>query len=79
MDVVDQHAADIRARFSLRLDLRMTYLRLGNAELADKLGVSRQAVCKWRTGDTVPTVDKIPALAEFLQCEIADLFVDGEW
>ncbi len=37
---------------------------LSQMELADRLGVSRQAVSRWESGDTTPTVDKLKALAK---------------
>lgn len=37
---------------------------LSQMALANKLGVSRQAVSRWESGDAVPTIDKLKALAE---------------
>lgn len=34
-------------------------------ELGEKLGVSRQAVSKWETGQTTPDVDKVVLMSEF--------------
>ena len=36
---------------------------LSQMELADRLGVSRQAVSRWESGDTTPTMDKLKTLA----------------
>ena len=36
---------------------------LSQMELADRLGVSRQAVSRWESGDTTPTMDKLKSLA----------------
>ncbi len=36
---------------------------LSQMELADRLGVSRQAVSRWESGDTTPSVDKLKTLA----------------
>jgi len=33
-------------------------------EMADKLGVSRQAVSKWETGEAVPELAKFTAIAK---------------
>lgn len=32
--------------------------------LAEQLGVSRQAVTRWESGDTTPSMDKLKALAK---------------
>lgn len=37
---------------------------LSQMELANRLGVSRQAVSRWESGDTTPTMDKLKALAK---------------
>lgn len=40
---------------------------LSQEELADRLGVSRQAVSKWESAQSVPDVEKIIALSEFFE------------
>lgn len=37
---------------------------LSQMALADQLGISRQAVTRWESGDTVPSMDKLKALAK---------------
>ena len=37
---------------------------LSQMELAERLGVSRQAVSRWESGDTTPTMDKLKSLAK---------------
>ena len=37
---------------------------LSQEALAEKLGVSRQAVSKWETGDAVPELSKLVLLAK---------------
>ena len=37
-------------------------------DIAEKLGVTRQAVAKWEAGDTVPDLDK--CRASFLRCPL---------
>lgn len=37
---------------------------LSQMELANQLGVSRQAVSRWESGDTTPTMDKLKTLAK---------------
>jgi len=38
--------------------------RLTQEEVAEKIGVSRQAVAKWENGETVPDIQNCLALAE---------------
>ena len=54
-------------------------------ELAEKLGVSRQAVSKWETGEALPEITKLKGLAEvfgvttdFLLNDNEDVFVKGQ-
>ena len=43
-------------------------------ELADKLGVSFQAVSKWENAQSAPDISLLPLLAETFRCTIDDLF-----
>ena len=51
----------------MKLNEKIIYCRkkagLSQLDLADKLGVSRQSVSKWETGESNPDVTKIPLLA----------------
>ena len=38
---------------------------ISQEELADKIGVSRQAVSKWESEQSVPDVDKIVAMSNY--------------
>ncbi len=42
-------------------------------EIAEKVGVSRQAVAKWEAGETVPDLDKCKMLAEVFEVSLDDL------
>ena len=42
-------------------------------ELAEKIGVSRQAIAKWESGDTVPDLEKCQLLCEVLGVTLDDL------
>lgn len=52
--------------FHEHLARRRKALGLSQEELAAKIGVSRQAVSKWETGDVVPDLNRLLALAEAL-------------
>lgn len=54
---------------------------LTQADVAAKLNVSRQAVSRWESGDTTPSVDKLKALAKLYGVSLDWLFgdtADGE-
>ena len=40
---------------------------ISQEELADRIGVSRQAVSKWESGQTSPDLEKIVLLSEFFE------------
>lgn len=42
-------------------------------EIAEKLGISRQAYAKWEKGSTIPDVDKCAKLADFYGITIDSL------
>ena len=42
-------------------------------EVAEKVGVTRQAVAKWEAGETVPDLDKCKMLAEIFEVSLDDL------
>ena len=58
---------------------------LSQEELAEKLGVSRQAVSKWETGEALPEITKLKGLADvfgvttdYLLNDNEDVYVKGE-
>jgi transcriptional regulator with XRE-family HTH domain len=51
---------------------------LSQEELAEKLGVSRQAVSKWETGEALPEITKLKALAEVFGVTTDFLLNDNE-
>ena len=54
--------------------LQMRKLRgMTQEEVADKVGVSRQAVGKWEAGETVPDLDMARKLAEVFDVSLDDL------
>lgn len=46
---------------------------LSQEELAEQCQVSRQAIAKWEKGDSVPTIDKMIALAEVFNVSLDEL------
>ena len=57
---------------------RIKYYRKKNifsqADIAERIGVSQQAVAKWETGKSMPRADKLPLLAKLLNCTTYELF-----
>lgn len=47
--------------------------QLTQENIAEKVGVSRQAVAKWESGETVPDLDKCKILADFFEVTLDDL------
>ena len=47
-----------------RINLLRKKMGLSQEELANKIGVSRQAVSKWESGQSMPDLDKIVALSD---------------
>lgn len=47
--------------------------KISQEELAEKIGVSRQAVAKWETGESLPDIINSEALAEFFDVTLDDL------
>lgn len=60
------------------MKMRIRVLRqaqgLSQVQVADALGISPPAVCKWETGRAIPSGDKLPALATLFRCTIDDLY-----
>lgn len=49
------------------------YHRLTQEALAEKVGVTRQAIAKWEAGETIPDLDKCRTLAEIFEVSLDDL------
>lgn len=54
------------------IDLRKMK-NLTQEDIAEKVGVSRQAVAKWETGETIPDLNKCKILAELFEVSLDDL------
>lgn len=53
-----------------------TQMGLSQEELAEQLGVSRQSVSKWETGQSVPDLDKLIKLADLFGVTLDELARD---
>ena len=51
--------------------------KMSQEKLADKVGVSRQAVSRWEVGDAYPEMCNIVALCSIFHCNINDLINDN--
>ena len=51
---------------------------ISQMELAHQLGVSRQAVSRWESGDATPSMDKLKALAKIYNVSLDWLCNDGD-
>lgn len=49
------------------------YNRLSQEDLAEKVGVTRQAIAKWEAGETMPDLEKSRLLAEIFEVSLDDL------
>lgn len=61
-------------------NIRKNRIKMGisQSELAEKLYVTQQAVCKWESGQTYPQADKLLNLANFFDIPLQDLLYDDE-
>ena len=62
--------------------LKLTSLRKDKGwtqeELAERCGISRQAVAKWEGGKSLPDIFRIVELADLFQVDVADILPDTE-
>ena len=52
--------------------------RLSQEELAEKLGISRQTLSKYETGESVPDIEKCKVIADYFEVSIDDLVNHSE-
>ena len=52
---------------------RREELKLSQEYVAEQLGLSRQAVSKWETGQSEPTASNLIQLAEILEISLSEL------
>jgi AbrB family looped-hinge helix DNA binding protein len=63
---------------STNLQMLRKINRYTQEEVAEKIGVSRQAVAKWENGDSLPDIDKCIALAGLYDVSLDDLVNGGK-
>ncbi|MCH5282000.1 MAG: helix-turn-helix domain-containing protein [Lachnospiraceae bacterium] len=49
------------------------YKQLTQEDLAEKVGVTRQAIAKWEAGETMPDLERCRKLAEIFEVSLDDL------
>ena len=57
-------------RFSEKLPKLRKDNNLSQEQLADKLGVSRQAVSKWESGNSYPDMEKMLQMCRIFNCHL---------
>jgi len=62
-----------KIRISQNLAMLRQQCRYSQEEVAEKIGVSRQAVAKWESGETVPDIGNCDALARLFDVSVDDL------
>lgn len=66
-----------KMKFYEKLSVLRKKNNMSQEQLADRLGVSRQAVSKWELGSSVPDMEKMMQLCKILNCNLEDLVDDG--
>lgn len=64
-------------KFCDKLAMQRKKNNMSQEVLADRLGVSRQAVSKWELGTSMPDMERILELCKVLNCNLDDLVDDG--
>lgn len=66
----------------MKMTEKLAFLRrekgLSQLELAERLGVTRQAVSRWETGTAAPTVENLRILSALYGISLDDLLDDGK-
>ena len=59
--------------FGRFIAIRRRHLQLTQAELAEKMGVSKSAIAKWETGGGLPDRNNLRKLSEVMNVSVDDL------
>ena len=68
------HPTSQTAQLGKKIRIMRKQLGLTQEQLAEILGVGHQALSRIEQGHMAPKMDRLPALAEALQCTVSDLF-----
>lgn len=60
--------------FHINLKKRRLASGFSQKQVADYLNITPQSVSKWENGDSLPSIEYLPKLAEFLNCDINAFF-----
>lgn len=60
-------------KFGDNLKQMRKHKKISQEELAEKLGVSRQSISKWETGENFPSMQNIMCLCDIFKCKMNDL------
>lgn len=64
---------NVKSNISTNLRHLRARHRLSQEDVAEKIGVTRQAVAKWESGDTLPDIINCEALADLYDVSLNDL------
>ena len=56
------------------IEIQRRKANISQSELAQRVGVSQANISQWEKGSALPRADKLPLLAEALNCNIEDLY-----
>ena len=62
--------------FHINLKNQRLKCGLSQKQIADYLNITPQSVSKWENGDALPSIEFLPKMADCLNCEINDFFVE---
>jgi AbrB family looped-hinge helix DNA binding protein len=68
----------VKEMINANLKILRNRSKLTQEEVADRIGVSRQAVAKWENGSTVPDINNCLALAELFKVSLDDLVNESD-
>ena len=67
-----------RTMFHERLKEKRIQCKKTQKDLAEYLNISPQSVSKWENGESFPSLEYLPKIAEFYKCDINSFFEDNK-